>query len=94
MPALAGADFVHAELALDESLPVPGDQQSLPRFGSLRQELNEWNFEEQTRRWGMMRTLLGPCHVKGCGRGRGRGQGIDADGPERARLLFTAHRRA
>ena len=37
--------------------PVPEGQQSLPRFGSLKQELNEWNFEEQTRKYGMMKTL-------------------------------------
>ena len=40
-----------------KSLQMPEGQQSLPRFGSLRQELNEWNFEEQTRRYGMMKTL-------------------------------------
>ena len=39
-----------------ESLQVPEDQQSLPRFGSLRQDYNEWNFDEQTTRWGMMKT--------------------------------------
>ena len=47
-----------------ESLQVPEDQQSLPRFGSLRQDYSEWNFDEQTRRWGMMKTLeegLGPA---------------------------------
>ena len=39
--------------------PVPEQQQSLPRFGSLRQELNEWKFEEQTKQYGMMKTLEG-----------------------------------
>ena len=44
--------------------PMPEHQQSLPRFGSLRQELNEMNFEEQTRKYGMMKTSeedLGPA---------------------------------
>ena len=39
--------------------PVPEHQQSLPRFRSLREEVNEWNFDDQTRRYGEMRTLSG-----------------------------------
>ena len=30
-----------------KSLQVPEDQQSLPRFGSLRQGYNKWSFDEQ-----------------------------------------------
>ena len=43
--------------------PVPERQQSLPRFGSLRQEVNEWIFENQTARYGLMRTLSGEVDI-------------------------------
>ena len=43
--------------------PVPEHQQSLPRFGSLRQEVNEWIFENQTARYGEMRTLSGEADI-------------------------------
>ena len=43
--------------------PVPEHQQSLPRFRSLREEVNEWNFNQQTRRYGEMRTLSGEAGI-------------------------------
>ena len=43
--------------------PVPEHQQSLPRFGFLREEVNEWNFNQQTRRYGEMRTLSGEAGI-------------------------------
>ena len=46
-----------------KSLQVPEDQQRLPRFGSLRQEVNEWIFENQTARYGEMRTLSGEADI-------------------------------
>ena len=46
-----------------KSQQVPEDQQSLPRFGPLRQEVNEWIFENQTARYGEMRTLSGEAAI-------------------------------
>ena len=43
--------------------PMPEHQQSLPRFGFLREEVNEWNFNQQTRRYGEMRTLSGEADI-------------------------------
>ena len=43
--------------------PVPEHQQSLPRFRSLREEVNEWNLNDQTRRYGEMRTLSGEAGI-------------------------------
>ena len=46
-----------------KSLQMPEVQKSLPRFGSLREEVNEWNFNQQTRRYGEMRTLNGEAAI-------------------------------